>query len=569
LADSYSVLPRHGIARVSELLQSQLLQPINITPIQPSLSEINLFSISTGGPANPSFREFNPLFNRNQIVLQGSGIFGENSTYGGEGVVSGIYNKLSFSGGYTHFETDGWRKNADLEDDIVNVFGQLELTYKTSIQAEYRYRDTDKGDLQLRYFKDDFLPNLHQDDNINSFRLGFRNAFSPRSDLIGNFQYQDADDRIQDKPDPFFDVDIKFEDDAYGGELQHLFRSKFVNVTSGVGYFDIDAKIRATISLNLPPPPFGPGTIIDEVTFDDDVNHANVYLYSYIKPLENLTLTVGASYDDFNADSSETPDKDQFNPKFGITCNPFPDTTLRAAAFRMLTRTLITDQTLEPTQLAGFNQFFDDFNATEAWRYGAAIDQKFSKNIYGGIEFSKRDLEVPIAISDENNLFSKIKKIDWEEYFGRAYLYWTPHEWLALRAEYQYEEFKRDEDFAFDAKEVETHYIPLGINFFHPSGFSAGLKGTYVKQNGKFERQGTLGTFEDGDDSFWLMDAAINYRITKRHGFITVGVTNLFDEDFEYFDTDFKSSPENDKPIFAMPRIQPDRSVFLQFTLAF
>ncbi|NOR06108.1 MAG: tetratricopeptide repeat protein, partial [Deltaproteobacteria bacterium] len=32
LADSYANLPRHGIARVSELLQSQLLQPINITP---------------------------------------------------------------------------------------------------------------------------------------------------------------------------------------------------------------------------------------------------------------------------------------------------------------------------------------------------------------------------------------------------------------------------------------------------------------------------------------------------------------------------------------------------------
>src|SRR5206468_5927268 len=41
LADSYSVLPRHEIARGSELLQSQLLQPINITPIQPRLAESN------------------------------------------------------------------------------------------------------------------------------------------------------------------------------------------------------------------------------------------------------------------------------------------------------------------------------------------------------------------------------------------------------------------------------------------------------------------------------------------------------------------------------------------------
>ena len=38
LADSYSILPRHEIARVSELLQSQLLQPLNMTPIQPRLS---------------------------------------------------------------------------------------------------------------------------------------------------------------------------------------------------------------------------------------------------------------------------------------------------------------------------------------------------------------------------------------------------------------------------------------------------------------------------------------------------------------------------------------------------
>ena len=43
LADLYAALPRHEIARVSELLQSQLLQPINITPVQPQLAESNLF----------------------------------------------------------------------------------------------------------------------------------------------------------------------------------------------------------------------------------------------------------------------------------------------------------------------------------------------------------------------------------------------------------------------------------------------------------------------------------------------------------------------------------------------
>ena len=60
LADSYSVLPRHEIARVSELLQSQLLQPINITPIQPRLAESNLFVISGGRTGRPVLQRVQP-----------------------------------------------------------------------------------------------------------------------------------------------------------------------------------------------------------------------------------------------------------------------------------------------------------------------------------------------------------------------------------------------------------------------------------------------------------------------------------------------------------------------------
>ena len=250
----------------------------------------------------------------------------------------------------------------------------------------------------------------------------------------------------------------------------------------------------------------------DQFTNDLDVHHTNAYLYSYIKPLKNLTLTIGGSGDFFDGDSDAEKDEDQFNPKFGITWSPFTNTTLRAAAFRTLKRTLITNQTLEPTQVAGFNQFFDENNATDAWRFGGAFDQKFSESIYGGAEYTYRDLDTPF-FSD------KVKTANWDEQTVRAYLFWTPHKWLAFSAEWLWEDFDRDEDLTDGAKEVKTHYIPLGINFFHPSGLSASLKGTYVNQDGKFERQGTLGTFEDGDDKFWLVDAAIRYRFPKRYGF--------------------------------------------------
>jgi len=546
LSDSYAVLPRHEIARVSELLQSQLLQPINITPIQPALAESNLFLISAQGPATAGFNTFNPLFNRNQATLLANGLRAENDTWGGEGIVSGIYNKFSLSAGYSHFETDGWRNNADQDDDIANVYAQYELSYKTSIQGEYRYRDIDRGDVVQTFFEDDFLPNLRKEDKTKTGRLGLHHAFSPGSDLIGNFQYSDADRSHRDSDPTITRSDIEVNEDAYGGELEYLLRSENFNIITGEGYVRLNRD--DDIFIDYFDTPFVRGTV------DADVDHTNLFLYSYIKPMENLTVTIGGSGDFFNPDDDDVEkDRDQFNPKFGITWNPFRGTTLRGAAFRVLKRTLITDQTVEPTQVAGFNQFFDEVNATDYWVYGGAIDQKFTQSIYGGAEFTYRSLNVPFV-----DLTGNLENSNWNEYQARAYLFWTPHKWLALSAEYLYEDLERDKEYADGAKDVDTHRVPLEINFFHPSGLSASLKGTYINQDGSFERKDEIGVFNDGDDDFFLVDAAISYRFPKRYGFLTLGVTNLTDKNFQYFDSDSNNL-----------RFQSDRVFFGKITLAF
>ena len=346
LADSYSVRPRHEIARVSELLQSQLLQPTNITPIQPRLAESNQFLVSALGPGGLSFNEFNPIFNRNRVAVQGSGLLAENDTYGGEGVLSGIYKKFSFSGGYSYFDTDGWRDNADQSDKVANVFAQYELSYKTSIQGEYRYRDNDRGDTELTFFEDDFLPDRRAETDTNTWRLGFRHGFSPSSIVIGNFSYQDLDGIDKDIVDPTFSFEFDTDQNAYGGELQYLQRSQYINFVGGGGHVYIDGEEKDLFEFG-PPPIF---KFRDEINLD--FKHSNLYLYSYNKPLENLTVTVGGSGDFQDADDELTKDRDQFNPKLGFTWNPFQDTTVRGAAFRVLKRTLITDQTIEPTQVA-------------------------------------------------------------------------------------------------------------------------------------------------------------------------------------------------------------------------
>ena len=147
LSDVYAIRPRHEIARASELLQAQLLQDININPVQPSLVEADLNMITSGGPARPGFNEFTPLFERNTVQLNTSGLVGSHGTYADESVVSGIYNKVSISAGQFFSSTDGFRRNADSETTLYNLFAQAAVNPILNLQAEVRQRSNEQGDL--------------------------------------------------------------------------------------------------------------------------------------------------------------------------------------------------------------------------------------------------------------------------------------------------------------------------------------------------------------------------------------------------------------------------------------
>ena len=380
-----------------------------------------------------------------------------------------------------------------------------------------------------------------------------RHNLAPDSIVLANVGYRSADLNVTDNQTTFPFSSVSFGDSpkAGGGELQHLFRSKRVNLVSGAGYFNVNSSIEATLVFDpiLATPPA-------ESSTNTSQKHTNVYMYSYSRLAQNVTAIVGASGDFLSSETQEIGDTNQFNPKFGIIWNPVPDTTLRAAAFRTLKRTLIVDQTLEPTQVAGFNQFFDDPNGTEAWNYGGAIDQKLPHGLYAGAAFSKRDLKVPFLdfVTDPANPTGQTA--EWDERFARAYLFWTPHKWVGLRAEYLYEHVEREQSFTDGFLELTTHRVPLGINFFHPSGLSAFLTGTYYKQDGLFDGF-TSGIQQSSSETFWLVDASLSYRLPKRYGFIAIGVTNLTNQSFRYFDTDVKNAS-----------IQPERMAFVKFTLA-
>ena len=234
-------------------------------------------------------------------------------------------------------------------------------------------------------------------------RIGLRHEFGPGATLLASYMHSDKDiDFALPIPDIGLDFTIDRKEKADSVEGQFLFRRSAVKVVVGGGYFDIDAD--ETTALGISDPDFG---FTDTTISDTKIKHTNLYAYANLSLPADLTLTLGVSGDLFDQDgtatsSTEFPggpagepapipaavlgDKNQVNPKLGLTWSAASGTTFRAAGFRTLKRTLVTDQTLEPTQVAGFNQFFDDATATESWVYGAAVDQKLGKKAFAGVE---------------------------------------------------------------------------------------------------------------------------------------------------------------------------------------
>ena len=390
LSDSYQGVRRHEISRVSELLQAQMMQDVNINPVQPSLSETNLNIVTLGGPAGAGFNEFTPLFERNKTQLNVSGFGGNNDTYGGEAVVSGLYGPASFSVGAYSYDTDGWRSNNDQDRNIYNLFGQVAITPQLNVQAEFRHSESETGDLAFNFDPDDFFRDLDDDRDQDTYRLGVR--YTPKANGRHNFLlsyiHNDLDQSLdQSEVLPPFDPDDPFEpvttlsissdvdDDGDQVEAQYIYQNDRLNVVSGAAYSDSDRDIKDKFVISLDG--IGP---IDSFggKLDQTVEHSRGYSYAVGNiPLGEsfVDLTIGLSYDDYE---EGILDDTNFNPKFGALWQASNNLRLRAAAFKVVKPLLVNNRTLEPTQVAGFNQFFDDINGTEAWRYGAGIDWSLS-----------------------------------------------------------------------------------------------------------------------------------------------------------------------------------------------
>jgi hypothetical protein len=158
------------------------------------------------------------------------------------------------------------------------------------------------------------------------------------------------------------------------------------------------------------------------------------YAYANVNFPQPAIWTFGVSYDNLNFGPIT---EEKVNPKVSVRWNITDDLVLRGAYTQFVRPALVSNQTLEPTQVAGFDQFFDDPNGLVSRRWGVGLDHRLSSNLFVGGEATWRYLDIPVIGGAGTE-----RHFDGDEQTHRTYVHWLPIPEVALSAEFVYDRFE-------------------------------------------------------------------------------------------------------------------------------
>ncbi|MCG7995171.1 MAG: FecR domain-containing protein [Candidatus Thiodiazotropha taylori] len=511
LSGAYSGVVRHEIPHVSELLQSQLLQPEITAPVSPSAGESGLSIFNDNGPSLAGINEFNPLFNRKRLSFLVSGLTGSNNSRGSEIAAGAFFNHGMVSVGHFRENSDGFRDNNDSEQTITNLFGQFRITPELSIQGEIKQKESEFGDLLLRFDPEDYNDSLRRNIDSDSYRVGLN--YSP--DIEQTFLVSASSQELEDS-DTRTGSQTSLDSDGQQYEAQYIFSTDAFDLTTGVGYLNSDQTITTSISF------FGL-SITEQEELTVRQRHAHIYL-NY--PWQMGSFLIGLDYMDI--DDGASIDKNEVNPKIGAIFDVSETTNIRIAAFKVLSSEIINNQTLSPTTIIGFNQYYDDYLGAESTRYALALDHSITDDFHTGVELTSRKIE-----NEFDNPFLNDETHREKDHLIYAYYSFSPN--IGLSGEYSYIKFERDftENIIETARpaSLETQTATFGVTYAHSSGVYSKVTGNYIDQ--EIENILPVGTSNE-DDQFWITDLILGFRLPKRMGKIEVLTKNVFDKEFKY-----------------------------------
>lgn len=558
LADYYAGDPRYETARVSELLQSQLWQPLSAYPLQPQLSEADLSIVAGAGPQRPSFNEYHSLFTQDGVYGMANGYGGSDGTWGDDLVGSFLAGPVAVSLGQYHFESDGWRENADQEQDIYNGLVQWQVSSATSVQFESRKLKWDRGDVSPHY--SELVSNIAGiKTDQNTERLGVLHMFSPRSSVVLSVVKQVADDDVT------RDLDAinaqRTSKDDWSAELQVQNRYKYGNMLFGAGFWDVENELSDIQQESFVDPDDDSIYYVLDYSLHrlQQPKQFNAYAYLLLNVTDELYLDFGLAYDhlvqEVKGSSNDAfsgylidgtllfleelnvgpyrveSDFTQWSPKLGVRFDISDSWLLRAAAYRTLQRYLVSGMTVEPTVVSGFVQKYADPLGADSKNYAIAMDYGSARELSAGISHIFRDITAPLFLGD----LSGFGSVYYTESFSDAFIsyLWSNNVSVEGGISYTARDVERGFRLGSQISELRQYSLPITLLKYFSCGVSVGFQQTYFDQSIK-QNPSSPALDKDG----WTSDIFLRYRFPGRIGYLEGGVKNIMDEDDEFVSYD-------------------------------
>ena len=532
LSDLTRYEDRQQVAHTSSGLQAQLRAPLGADTRLVGLTSTNsldpgrpFLSTDSIGPPRPGLYDFDPLFSGPGFRLRARGLTGSFGTGAYELAASSASDRSSVAFGLAHVESDGQRENNDQARDAYAALISIKPTSAITLQVDAQLSEAKFGDLPIRWDETAILASNRNTERFGTGRLGMRAQLSADSELL--FTVTQAESMGQLDISGLFPIWIGINGSVTGAEAQYTHNLGVVRMLAGLSF------IEGTRRVLLDFPGFG--------TFPSKAGNREqtAYIYATVMPFgPRFRLIAGAAWDDSKLHSILV-NEERVQPKWGVLWQLTQSTTLRWTSLGGTRRLLPGNQTLEPVQVAGFTQLYDDPFGTVARQMTAQLDQRVGDRLFLGGGAGIRRLSVPFTAFDA---FGQPigARTPWTERQGFGYANWLMSDSVALSLQSTREAFERSVDNQGIGSFLKlTQWVtPLTLQWLSPSGIGASARATYLSQNGIFCAANAFVCDLEGTESTVFVDLGVSYRLPRRFGSIGIDLLNVFDEKFKYQSVD-------------------------------
>lgn len=446
------------------------------------------------------------------------------------------------------YRSDGFRPNSDLAHRIGSALIQYALTDAVDVQAEIRGDHSNQGEVAQAFRADGPTDQSRLEASQSLLRLGMRAELGSKSLLLATVSSTRRNTSLN-TTFPGLQLFERIDSAGMQVDVQHVFRADTWSVVSGANHADISNK-RLTVFEFVPPPCLF-GDCMSRG--NDDLYQTALYGYGIWAPNRNISITTGVSLDRFH--EKNYIEKSRFDPKLGLRWKLTPTFTLRAAVFRTMRRGMVANATLEPTQIAGFGQFYDEYNGTVTLNRSIGFDYAFGADSTLLADFTHRKFDSPKVIGEgittRDGVDETIARLAVSTGVGRNTI---------VGIESVMDRYTRRDsgDGSWVPTLVNTGAVTPSIRWFHPFGWFSIGSVNVVRQEVRRIQDHPYGP--GGVSNFQTVDFSVGWRKPGTASFISVDARNVLDHRFLYLDDSFRAS----QPRADIVRFSPVRAIWIR-----